>query len=245
MEIPKEPSRSFQVIKTAPLGWFTLTFLVLPTGGSHPPSSSPNPSYHTNRLPPNLLPWRWWIPPSMLFYDGAVRQQTPSEETLVGGVVARGGGGWKGVNITVDVAGKDGDPETRGTTVVTQKGWERLYDLPIPAGQGGGSADGNAGRSLVWKGTMQAIRQIRSEDGAKTHPRFGPCNGNLKLVEAENPEQILAIWENRTDWTVLGNLLIYGDFEGRDLEMVILSCMGVVCCERITGRGVWGGIFKR
>ncbi|KAI9859749.1 MAG: hypothetical protein M1813_006466 [Trichoglossum hirsutum] len=243
MEIPKDPSRSFQVIKTAPLGWFTLTFLVLPTGGSHA-SSSPNPSYHTNRLPPNLLPWKWWIPPDIIFYDGAVKQRTLSEETLVGGVSARGGAGWRGVNITIDIAGKNEDPGARGSTVVTQRGWGRLYDLLIPGRPWVCSGDGNAERKLVWKGTKHAIHEIRSQDDAKTHPKLGPCNGNLKLVEAENPERILAVWENRTDWTVLGNLLIYEDLGGRDLEVVILSCMGIVCCERITGRGWLGGVFK-
>jgi hypothetical protein len=240
MVLPKEPFRSYQVIKTAPqLGWPTLKFLILPTGGTHPPSS-PNLSYRTNRLSPNWLPWKWWLPPRILIYDGGFRKQRKADQMLAGKVRAGGGVGWNGVKITVDVMAKNGDPEAGGTAVITQRGWRRIYSFPIPDGRGSGGS-----RDLVWKGTKQAIHQLYSQDNSTPHSRRSPCNGNLKLTRADNPERILAIWENKTDWNVQGNLLIYEDFEERDLEIVIMGCLGVMSCERLTGKGMLGGFIKR
>ncbi|KAH0541559.1 hypothetical protein FGG08_003971 [Glutinoglossum americanum] len=237
-ELPEQPFRSYQVIKTAPLGWFTLTFLVLPTGGVYP-ASSPSPSFHTSRLPPNWLPWKWWLPPPIRFYDGGAKFRVGSgEETCVGRVNVAGGAGWKGVRIDIDIPAKDGDPVAGGvTTAVTQHGWSRTYEFLLPSTQ----------QRLLWKGTKRTLRRLQPKE-KKHRPFGGPSNGNLKLIDPEHPGRVLAVWENKTDWSVLGNLLVFeeevGGLGGGDLEAVVMSGLAIVCCERLTGKGMLAGSFK-
>ncbi|KAL2012622.1 hypothetical protein VTN00DRAFT_147 [Thermoascus crustaceus] len=62
-------------------------------------------------------------------------------------------------------------------------------------------------------------------------------NGNLKLISAENPSQILAVWQNRTDKLVVGSLSAIEKFDESVhgmLEEVITSCLTVILAERIT-----------
>jgi hypothetical protein len=65
-------------------------------------------------------------------------------------------------------------------------------------------------------------------------------NGNLKLVDPNQANRVLAVWKNRTDLSILGALhVLYKLDEGRAglLEEVIVSCLALVFAERLSARG--------
>lgn len=63
------------------------------------------------------------------------------------------------------------------------------------------------------------------------HDSAPSCNGNLKLVDPDQANRVLAVWKNRTDLSILGALhVLYKLDEGRAglLEEVIVSCLALV-----------------
>jgi hypothetical protein len=72
------------------------------------------------------------------------------------------------------------------------------------------------------------------------HDSAPSCNGNLKLVDPDQANRVLAVWKNRTDLSILGALhVLYKLDEGRAglLEEVIVSCLALVFAERLSTRG--------
>lgn len=117
---------------------------------------------------------------------------------------------------------------------ITREGIGRRYRVEILA-----PALSPRPKTFYWKGSKAALSMV--EDQA----HHG--NGNLKLIAAGDPAEVLAVWQNRTDKEILGCLSIFARFEegeGGLLEEVVVSCLAVVLAERTSGRGMVGGLFK-
>ena len=123
---------------------------------------------------------------------------------------------------------------------ITLEGIGRTYRVELcnPSRTGD---DQSASRPKIfyWKGSKAALSMLENQEHCG--------NGNLKLVAAGDPGEVLAVWQNRTDKEILGCLSVFARFEeGEDglLEDVIVSCLAVVLAERTSGRGWVGGLFK-
>lgn len=117
---------------------------------------------------------------------------------------------------------------------ITREGIGRRYRVEILA-----PALSPRPKTFYWKGSKAALSMV--EDRAHRG------NGNLKLVAAGDPAEVLAVWQNRTDKEILGCLSIFARFEEGEcglLEEVVVSCLAVVLAERTSGRGMMGGLFK-
>ncbi|KAI9702947.1 MAG: hypothetical protein M1836_008161 [Candelina mexicana] len=206
---------------------FPSVILILPTGGTAP---SPSPSYRTSRL-------SYWhkpgLAPSFKVLSGA---SGPSEALPVAKIMYRGWSGMMGMRLVIEYCGENGDVVR--IQEVKRVGWGREYPLALS-----GADEETSARHLIWKGTKSAVhRALGKGDGSKA---LSPSNGNLKLCSASDPNKVMALWENKTDYALLGNLIVYGDFEeNTGLEDVVMSCLGIVGAERLSGRGWTGGLFK-
>lgn len=228
------PTRTFQILKETHALPPALSFNILPTGGSAPSAS---PAYHTSRL--SLLLHKPLLPPSFQIYAGSTTHGAKGlDEDTEGKEVAkvRFSGGIK--NLEVEIGWSDWIETGRpvGTAMVKRVGWGRQYEFEIPS-------DGGKARRLVWKGTKSALSLAHEAEGSKEKSN---SNGNLKLVAENEPAKVLALWENKTDPKLLGNLSIYDDLDERSgLEAVVMGCLGLVLSERVGYRGWFGGAGKK
>ena len=151
------------------------------------------------------------------------------------------------------VWGEERGEEGRQRGMVRQIGMKREYHLLIPEvskyRSGAATVDQQPEDfvrpdSLIWKGTMSAVKQV--DQSSINSKSSSPCHGNLKLFRSSDPHKLLGLWENKTDWPKLGNLMLFEEFrEGDGLEGVIASYTATVLFERVTYRGLVGGLFSR
>lgn len=143
-------------------------------------------------------------------------------------------------------------PETQGRIHVERLGAGRSYRVTFPDSSSAISARYPDG--LVWKGSVSAVSAFQGASGEKAKPS---AHGNLKLLDPSRPEKgVLAVWQNKTDLSILGNLVLFEELDesgesgevGAEskvgLEEVVASCMTVVMAERISLRGWVGGLGK-
>jgi len=235
--VSHEPIRIFQVLKQThhlpPVLSFppTLSFDIVATIST---PSNPSPSYHTSCLP--AIFHKPFVPPSFSVFAGVAPHTSPGPRSEIPEPeVAKLSfkGGFKNLEILIAKTGRtehSADAEPRATNV-KRRGWGREYHFTL-----------SNSSQLTWKG-MKSRPGLTSGIGDGKHEasgtkHHGPANGNLKLVTLSEPDKILALWENKIDPTVLGNLLLYEDFKEREgLEEVILGCLGVVLGERVRYKG--------
>jgi hypothetical protein len=185
-----------------------------------------------------------WLPsPFKLFAGGNISSHhssvTEVEEQL-GAVKYRGLEGlvgfkcdleFNGLRVPIAYANEIKDTSSERRIQIKRKGMGREYIME-PANP----KDGQPSR-LIWKGSKAALEMV--------HNDAPNCNGNLKLINPEAPERVLAVWKNRTDYLILGALFILAEFdEGKLLEEVVLSCLAIVFAERVSARGWLGGMGK-
>lgn len=119
---------------------------------------------------------------------------------------------------------------------IVRKGVGRTYRVKI-AGSGGV-------KTFYWKGSKTALSLLETE-GKSAGSSDG--NGNLKFFSADKPDDILAVWQNRTDRQILGSLNVIAELDADSdgvLEALMVSCLAVVVAERVSGRGWIGGLGK-
>jgi hypothetical protein len=117
---------------------------------------------------------------------------------------------------------------------VVRKGIGRTYRVNI--------VNDGAVRTFYWKGSKAALALFDARDGEASDG-----NGNLKFFAAERPDDVLAVWQNRTDKRSLGSLGVIAELNADSdgvLEGLIVSCLAVVVAERISGRGWFGGLGR-
>ncbi|KAJ5825025.1 hypothetical protein N7447_007365 [Penicillium robsamsonii] len=264
----KEPYRSFNVFKDAlinskrrahrftqvALGTNAWSFClqVHPSGGL---SQSPSPVYHTLRIP-------WYrqglyLPASFDLYSGGnvVRSRkdpSPEPQDHRAHIHYRGFEGLFSLHVTVDIfhqvdsntlqnelsgSGKSSSgPVKHRSMDIVRKGMGRTYRVEI--------ADGGAVKTFYWKGSKAALSLLETE-GKDAGSSDG--NGNLKFFAADKPDDILAVWQNRTDRQILGSLNVIAELDADSdgiLEGLMVSCLAVVVAERVSGRGWIGGLGK-
>ncbi|CDM27517.1 hypothetical protein DTO013E5_2754 [Penicillium roqueforti] len=253
LNLTKEPYRSFNVFKDVPLGTnaFSFCLQVHPSGGL---AQSPSPVYHTLRIP-------WYrqglyLPASFDLYSGGnvVRSRkdpSPDPKDHRAHIHYRGFEGLLGLHVTVDIFRQVGSntlqndlpaSEERLDLVkhcsvdIVRKGIGRTYRVEIT---GGGAV-----RTFYWKGSKTALSLLQTEE-KDAGPSDG--NGNLKFFAANKPDDILAVWQNRTDRQILGSLNVIAELDADSdgiLEGSMVSCLAVVVAERVSGRGWIGGLGK-
>lgn len=130
--------------------------------------------------------------------------------------------------------------KTKRFISITREGIGRKYrvELRNPSRTSNGQSPPRP-KTFYWKGSKAALSMLKNQEHCG--------NGNLKLVAAGDPGEVLAVWQNRTDKEIVGCLSVFARFEeGEDglLEDVIVSCLAVVLGERTSGRGWVGGLFK-
>jgi len=238
----REPYRVFQVLKTTSLGLGApqgFAIMIHPVGGR---ALSPSPAYHSSRL--MWTHQRVHLPPSFDLYPGgdAKVKHTVESQDKVGSVHYLGWEGTFGLKCRLEVVAKEPtfehendipESETMRTVQIKRQGIGRAYEMQL-----GNTSEGSI-RTLWWKGSKSAVDLVHNEAPV--------CNGNLKLIDPNDRERILAVWKNRTDPTILGALFILDEFdEGNKglLEEVVTSCMAIVLAERLSGRGWLGGLGK-
>ncbi|KAK4867755.1 hypothetical protein LT330_006692 [Penicillium expansum] len=250
----KEPYRSFNVFKDVALGTnaFSFCLQVHPSGGL---AQSPSPVYHTLRIP-------WYrqglyLPASFDLYSGGnvVRNRkdpSPEPQDHRAQIHYHGFEGLLGLHVTVDIfrqvcadslqselpsSGKSSLDLVKHCSVdIVRKGIGRTYRVEIT---GGGAV-----KTFYWKGSKAALSLLEAEKKG-AGPSDG--NGNLKFFSADQPDDILAVWQNRTDRQIMGSLNVIAEFDAYldgILEGLMVSCLAVVVAERVSGRGWIGGLGK-
>ncbi|CAI7569977.1 unnamed protein product [Penicillium discolor] len=250
----KEPYRSFNVFKDVALGTnaFSFCLQVHPSGGL---AQSPSPVYHTLRIP-------WYrqglyLPASFDLYSGGnvVRSRkdpSPEPQNHRAHIHYRGFEGLLSLHVTVDIfrqvgsstlqndlagSGRSSSELPKHCSVdIVRKGVGRTYRVKI-TGSGGV-------KTFYWKGSKTALSLLETE-GKSAGSSDG--NGNLKFFSADKPDDILAVWQNRTDRQILGSLNVIAELDADSdgvLEALMVSCLAVVVAERVSGRGWIGGLGK-
>ncbi|CAL5869675.1 uncharacterized protein PFLUO_LOCUS3905 [Penicillium psychrofluorescens] len=233
----KEAYRLFNVWKDVALGPnISYSLQVHPSGGR---AQTPSPVFHTPRIP-----WyrqRYHLPASFDLYAGGTvirssKDPQPEPEDRRSHIHYRGVEGVFTLRVDADIFSQpDGasEPVKRCSVRIARKGIGRTYSVQIYQ-DGSGSV-----QKFYWKGSKAALSLVedREHDG----------NGNLKFFAADRPQEILAVWQNRTDRRILGSLSVLATLdEGPDgvLEALVVSCLAVVLSERLSGRGWLGGLGK-
>jgi len=263
--LKKEPYRVFHIFKDSPLslGAFSFCAQVQPAGGR---AQKPSPAYHTPRLP--AYRQRFYLPGPFQLYPGGNIERSgrnkPADippQTPISQVRYRGWQGLLGMRAEATIYEPrvfvfrnsiDSTNEklrdnmencasrsyrVKSFMTITRQGMGRTYRLEIKGYDP--VTHHPATKTLYWKGSKSALSQIENQ---KTR-----CNGNLKLISPDKPDNVLAVWQNRTDLRVMGSLNIIDNIDEGEaglLEEVITSCLTVVMAERISGRGWVGGLCK-
>ncbi|KAJ5456227.1 hypothetical protein N7530_011501 [Penicillium desertorum] len=249
----KEPYRSFNVFKDVALGTNAWSFClqVHPSGGF---AQSPSPVYHTLRIP-------WYrqglyLPASFDHYSGGnvVRSRkhpSPDPQDHRAHIHYRGFEGLLGLHVTVDIfhlgdsnalqnelpgSGRSCPDLVKHCSLdIVRKGIGRTYCVEITGG---------AVKTFYWKGSKAALSLLGTE---RERAGSSDGNGNLKFLAADKPDDILAVWQNRTDRQIVGTLNVIAELDADSdgvLEALMVSCLAVVVAERVSGRGWIGGLGK-
>jgi hypothetical protein len=251
----KQPYRSFQILKSnrLALAWPTIYILIHPTGGT---ASSSSPSYHSCRL--SAVRQKAYLPPTIKLFAGGSPPLKDVEEE--GPRIAKAKyTNWEGLigmksEITITKPSEIGTEDNSAKVLVRRIGGGRRYEVKFQgSAQASKYSDG-----LEWKGSKSALRALLQEqreesvqNGQVPKHESSLQNGNLKLISPSHPEKgVLAVWHNRTDKNIMGNLYLFEKFdegigENGLLEEVIASCLTVVAAERMSARGWLGGLGKR
>lgn len=123
-----------------------------------------------------------------------------------------------------------------GSVEVSRKGIGRTYRVEF--------THADSVSVFYWKGSKTALSLLETGDNEDISNRG---NGNLKFFAADTPDDILAVWHNRTDRQILGSLNIISRLDADSdgvLEGLMVSCLAVVVAERVSGRGWVGGLGK-
>ncbi|OQE42099.1 hypothetical protein PENCOP_c004G04410 [Penicillium coprophilum] len=250
----KEPYRSFNVFKDVALGTNAWSFClqVHPSGGL---AQSPSPVYHTLRIP-------WYrqglyLPASFDLYSGGnvVRSRkdpSPESQDHRAHIHYHGFEGLVGLHVTVDIFHQIGSNAFQDESLGSRKGSSDLVKhCSVDIARKGmgrtyriGITHGGAVKTFYWKGSKTALSLLETE-GKDAGSSDG--NGNLKFFAADAPDDILAVWQNRTDRQILGSLNIFAELDtdsDGNLEGLVVSCLAVVVAERVSGRGWIGGLGK-
>ncbi|KAJ5427172.1 hypothetical protein N7465_002242 [Penicillium sp. CMV-2018d] len=250
----KEPYRSFNVFKDVALGTnaFSFCLQVHPSGGL---AQSPSPVYHTLRIP-------WYrqglyLPASFDLYSGGnvVRSRkdpSPEPQDHRAHIHYRGFEGLLSLHVTVDIfrqvgssalqnelagSGRSSPELVKHCSVdIVRKGIGRTYRVGITGGE--------AVKTFYWKGSKNALSLLGNEEKSAGS---SDGNGNLKFFSADKPDDVLAVWQNRTDRQILGSLNVIAELDADSdgvLEALMMSCLAVVVAERVSGRGWIGGLGK-
>jgi hypothetical protein len=255
-----QPYRSFQVLKTNPLSFAwpgAIHLMIHPIGGT---ASSSSPSYHSSRI--SAARQKPFLPPTFRLFTGGAVPRDATKESEEGVQVAKvkypGWEGMVGLKVEIGIAkggGGEGEQGARerseGKILVRRVGAGRRYEVSFQGlAQGTDYVD-----RLEWKGSKSALtallheqREEMAQNGQAVKNESSSQNGNLKLISRNHEERgVLAVWQNKTDPSVLGNLFLFEEFEegeGGLLEEVVASCLAVVCAERLSARGWLGGLGK-
>lgn len=143
--------------------------------------------------------------------------------------------GWQGVtqltvNLTIynmkesmhydtsSASNVTGDLRSRWT--IKRVGWARRYNVIPVSGSSSASC-------LQWRSSKTILDIPDIQDG------YPKANGNLKLEDAD--AKLIAVYKQRRDWDVMGNLTVFTDElrGGVTIELVVASCLAVVTYERL------------
>ena len=186
----------------------------------------------------------FWLPGSFSLFDGGSKEiENQENREKIGSIKYRGVEGLVGMKCDIEVVANRKEQVDFMNQLPDEAALRHLQIKRMGMGREYEMRRNNPieGQSQVymWKGTKSAIHQVDFE--------APECNGNLKMVDPQHPERILAVWKNRTDFLILGALLVLEKFdEGRKgmLEEVVLSCLAIVIAERLSARGWLGGWGK-
>lgn len=226
---------------------FSFCLQIHPSGGI---AQSPSPIYHTLRIP-------WYrqglyLPASFDLYTGgnvvrSRKEPPPEPRDRRAHIHYCGFEGLLGLRVAIDLfqqdtqtvpAGSGGGSELvkHRSVGISRKGIGRTYRVDIEHAE--------SVRTFYWKGSKAALSLLESEDNeAVVHGG----NGNLKFFAADQPSEILAVWQNRTDRQILGSLNVIAQLDADTdgvLEGLMASCLAIVVAERVSGRGWIGGLGK-
>ncbi|KAK9853949.1 hypothetical protein MYU51_004545 [Penicillium brevicompactum] len=224
---------------------FSFCLQVHPSGGL---AQSPSPVYHTWRIP-------WYrqglyLPASFDLYAGgnvvhSRKDPSPEPQDHRAHIHYRGFEGLLSLRATIDLFRPAGGPnEPTSSSVLakhcsvelSRKGFGRTYRVDI--------IHAETLRTFYWKGSKSALSLLETEDNEAVS---NAGNGNLKFFDADKPNDVLAVWQNRTDRQILGSLNVISDLDADTdgvLEGLVASCLAVVVAERVSGRGWLGGLGK-
>jgi hypothetical protein len=137
------------------------------------------------------------------------------------------------------------DPQRpKGSMMILREGWKRKYRVDIARYRDDGP--GPMTQVFYWKGPMSP----RAIFGSNNHNRttsLGSSSTELKLVSADHPTQVLAVWKGGDGDGQQGNLTIFegvGFAEGGILTEIITSCLVVTLFERNSLFGILDWLTK-
>jgi hypothetical protein len=214
-----KPFCSFQLVKTSALGLGSPQGIAVMIHSIEGTSETPSPTYHTSKL--------WWtkqrlsLPASFGPYarGNVMGHKADSQGDMkIARVSYRG---WEGLKCDIEIFARNektksvsniqDDGPTRRLQL-KRKGVERDYEMRITR------IDEGTTQILNWKGSKSALGLV--------HDNSPSCNGNLKLVNSDQADRVLAAWKNRTDLLILGAFhVMYKLDEGRAglLEEVVAA----------------------
>jgi len=243
----RRPHRAFMFLKSNPFGiysalGFRVRIVPAEVGGSVEGAGG-GVAFHTDHM--SSLKQRPYLPSPFRLYRGkegdgscgSGRQGRRRQEDEVARVRYQGWEGMFRLKFNVEMYGS-AHPPTK--FVVDRKGNGREYSVT------GLTLNGHQ-HEYLWRGSTSVLDKVVT-DGAPT------CNGNLKLVNPARRRQsqegledgVLAVWKNRSDTKSLGSLFILDEEirEGNGLEEVVVGCLALVLGERMSWRGLLGGMGK-
>ncbi|KAJ5753651.1 uncharacterized protein N7511_007804 [Penicillium nucicola] len=250
----KQPYRSFNVFKDIALGIYAFSFSlqIHPSGGK---AQTPSPVYHTLRIP--WYKQRLYLPsPFDLYAGGTVvrsrKDPSPDRQDQRARIRYHGIEGLFGLHVTAElfhmVESSVFRNDLPGSVAVSshlveycsvdivREGIGRTYRVEV--------VNDGIVKTFYWKGSKSALVRFDARGGDGD---AGDNNGNLKFFAADRPDDVLAVWQNRTDKRILGSLGVIAELDAESdgvLEGLIVSCLAVVVAERISGRGWLGGLGK-
>lgn len=127
----------------------------------------------------------------------------------------------------------------KGSVVITREGVERKYRVEVTRYHPIGVPTPPTVLVFHWKPSKSVPSLLGDRNNS-------PQDGDMKLVPADNPERVLAVWQNLSTRQTVGRLSVIekADDPTGLLVEIVASCLAVVMAKKTSAKGLLQGITK-
>lgn len=127
----------------------------------------------------------------------------------------------------------------KGTVVIIREGVERKFRVEITRYHPVGVPTPPTMLVFYWKPSKSVPSMLGDHHNS-------PQDGDMKLVPADNPERVLAVWQNLSTRQTVGRLSVIekADDPTGLLVEIVASCLAVVMAKKTSAKGFLSGITK-